>query len=427
MLPAVKSKGLILAFRPTSMRRRIDPAPVIGILRHIGGVIHLVSPFSIRNDERQLGLVGEVLAAFKPLNSLFALMKSITVLKAMNTDEQKLVPTKKLLFRFTRFLLVAAALAPAFTLNADPIADLRSQSLFKDADLSKLAAGNISAAPVPNMQFARDMSVQSAYVVRASVRTTVGLLQEWDPSRHPELRIYLQGNLPQRTSSNNFQTLASAPLTPSIRAFVAATEKLPGYTSGLQYTADESSGRGMPKPVVAFWSQVLSQRVDNLVSGGLGAVPSYPGTSVSPATEVSQLIESSGSARSYFSPMISATPAGGGRGSLTPSLSWQLFDADGQAVVSLDAFYARPVADGYQTADIGYYASGRYYAVVTLQQLWPVQVDGRDATLVWRLDLVSSPAYNGLHGVDRLGSGAATMRQIQQNIRAFLSDAHHGT
>jgi hypothetical protein len=345
-------------------------------------------------------------------------MKTITVLKS-----------KRYLLSRTRLLLVVGALAPAFSGKADPITDLRSLSVFKDADLSKLAAGNISAAPIPNMQVARDMSVQSAYVVRAPVRTTVGLLQEWDPTRHPELRIYLQGNLPERTSPTNFQNLSSAPLTSSVRAFGAATEKLPGYSSGLQYTSDESSGRGMPRPVVSFWSQILSQRVNNFVSGGLGAVPSYPtaGTNISPAAEVSHLIQNSGNARSYFSSMISATPAGGGRGSLTPSLSWQLFDADGEAVVSLDAFYARPVADGYQTVDIGYYASGRYYAVVTLQQLWPIQVGGRDATLIWRVDLVSSPAYSGLHGVDRLGSGAATMREIQQNIRAFLSDARSGT
>lgn len=345
-------------------------------------------------------------------------MKTSTVLKS-----------KRYLLNYTGLLLLVGALAPAFYAKADPITELRSVSVFKDADLSKLAAGNISAAPIPSMKFARDMSVQTAYVVRVPVKTTVGLLQQWDPARHPELKIYLQGNLPERTSSTDFQRLASVPLTSSVRAFVAATEKLPGYSSGLKYTSDESSGRGIPGPVVSFWSQVLSQRVNSFVSGGLGAMPSYPTgeANISPATEVNQLIESSGNAQSYFSPMISATPAGGGRGSLTPSLSWQLFDADGEAVVSLDAFYARPVAAGYQTVDIGYYASGRYYAVVTLQQLWPVQVDGRDATLIWRVDLVSSPAYSAEHGVNRLGSGAATMREIQRNIRAFLSDARSGT
>jgi len=359
-------------------------------------------------------------------------MKSITVLKATNPDEQVLVPTKKFLFRFSRLLLVVGALVPAFSVNADPITDLRSLSVFKDADLSKLAGGSISATAVPNMQLARDMSVQSAYVVRAPVRTTVGLIQRWDPTRHAELRTYLQGNLSQRTSANDFQNLASAPFNSSVRALVAATEKLPGNASALQlsgaevsqYNSAGSNGRSVPGPVVSFWSRVLAQRVDSFASSGLGAEPPYQttGETISPATEVRQLIESSGNARSYFSSMISATPAGGGRGSLTPSLSWQLFDADGQAVVSLDAFYARPVGDGYQTVDIGYYASGRYYAVVTLQQLWPVQVGGRDATLIWRVDLVSSPEYSGQRGINRLGSGAATMRQIQANIGAFLKD-----
>src|SRR5260370_42196469 len=112
------------------------------------------------------------------------------------------------------------------------------------------------------MQVARDMSLQSAYVLHAPVRTTVVLLQEWDPARHPELRIYLQGNLPGRSSSTNFQSLASVPLTSSVRAFVAATAKLPGHSSGLKYTAAQASGRGLPRPRVAFWSQVFSQRVN---------------------------------------------------------------------------------------------------------------------------------------------------------------------
>jgi hypothetical protein len=61
--------------------------------------------------------------------------------------------------------------------------------------------------------------------------------------------------------------------------------------------------------------------------------------------------------------------------------------------------------------------------VVTLQQLWPVQVDGREATLVWRVDLVSSGTLADLRGTERLGSGAAMMRDIQKDIRAFVRDA----
>ena len=168
----------------------------------------------------------------------------------------------------------------------------------------------------------------------------------------------------------------------------------------------------------------MAERARNFASGGLGSQPSYQ-TDVSPATEVAQLLDSNGNVRSHISPIISTTPIGGVGGS-SPSLSWQLFDANGQAAVSLDAFYARPVGDGSQTLDLGFYSSHGYYAVVTLEQLWPVQVDGRDATLIWRVDLISSEALGELRGADRLCSGAAMMRDIQKTAKAFLREASAG-
>jgi len=54
--------------------------------------------------------------------------------------------------------------------------------------------------------------------------------------------------------------------------------------------------------------------------------------------------------------------------------------------------------------------------------LWPVNVQGQDATLVWRVDLISSPQLD-LRGVERMGAGAATMREVQKGINAFLRDA----
>jgi hypothetical protein len=340
---------------------------------------------------------------------------------------------KKFLFNGAWVAILAGALAPTLNAAADPISDLRSLSALKDVELSELSGEIISARGAAISRLARGISVQSAYVVRAPVKTTLGLLQRWNPTRHPELRTYLQGDLPLRPGPESFRNLASAPSNSSVRAFVEATEQLPGDSSKLQLSGAEAkqysggasgSGGGVPSSVLAFWSQVLSERARNFASGGLGSVPSYQ-TDISPATEVAQLVDSSGGVRSHFSPIISATPLGGSSGS-PPSLSWQLFDADGQAAVSLGAFYARPVGDGYQTLDLGFYSSGGYYAVVTLEQLWPVQVDGRDATLIWRVDLVSSQAIADLHGTERLGSGAAMMRDIQKSVRAFIRDASGG-
>jgi hypothetical protein len=340
---------------------------------------------------------------------------------------------KKFLFNCAFLAILAVALPPTLNAATDPISDLRSLSALKDVDLSKLSGDNVAATGAPNSRLARGMSVQSAYIVRAPVKTTLGLLQQWSPTRHPELRTYLQGDLPSRPGPESFRSLASAPSNSSVRAFVEATEQLPGDSSKLQLSSAEAKeysagasggGGGIPGPVVAFWSQVLSERARSFASGGLRAEAAYQ-TDISPETEVAQLLDSSGSVRSHFSPIISATPLGGGGGS-SPSLSWQLFDANGQAAVSLNAFYTKPVADGYQTVDLGFYSSSGYYAAVTLEQLWPVQVDGRDATLIWRVDLVSSQAIADLHGTERLGSGAAMMREIQKTVRAFVKDASSG-
>ena len=337
---------------------------------------------------------------------------------------------KKLLLNATFLIIVAGASTPTLNVAADPVTDLRSISALKDVDLSKLSGENVTAVGTPISRLARGMSVQCAYVVRAPVKITLGLLQQWNPTRHPELRTYLQGNLPARPGPESFRSLASAPSTPSIKAFVEATERLPGDSSKLQLSSVEAkqysggasgSEPNIAGPVLAFWSQVLSERARNFASGGLGSQPSYQ-PAVSPATEVAQLLDSNDSVRAHFSPIISATPMGGAGGS-SPSLSWELFDVNGQAAVSLDAFYARPVDDGYQSLDLGFYSSGGYYAVVTLEQLWPVQLDGRDATLIWRVDLISSEAVGELRGTERLGSGAALMRDIQKTVKAFLRDA----
>jgi len=281
------------------------------------------------------------------------------------------------------------------------------------------------------MRFSRGLSVESAFIVRAPVKTTLGLLQNWNPTRHSELKVYLSGDLSGR-GPGEFQSLSMAPANSSVKAFVDATERLPGDPSKLQLSAAEikefAPGSGsegaIPAAVVTFWSQVLSQRLKSFVSGGLSSQPAYQTAAgnIVPEEEIAALLKESPSARSQFAPLISSTAIGGGRG-VAPNLYWQLFDVEGQAAVSLNASYARPAGDGWQTADLGYYGSGGFYALVSFHQLWPVQVNGSDATLVWRVDLTSASALSELRGVERLGSGAAMMREVQKGIKAFLRDA----
>jgi hypothetical protein len=337
-------------------------------------------------------------------------------------------PRKRILVALLKWTVAVIAF-PA-VVHADPISDLRSVSVFKDADLSKLSGGEILANRGPTMRFVRGLSVESAYIVRAPVKTTLGLLQQWNPTRHSELKVYISGDLSGR-GPGEFQSLGSAPGNSSVKAFVEATEKLPGDPSKLQLNNAEakeyvpaSDSETIPASVVTFWSQVLSQRVKSFLSGGLSSQPAYQttGANIVAEEEIAALLKESPSVRSQFGPLISSTAIGGGRGSVAPGLYWQLFDVEGQAAVSLDASYTRPVGDGWQTADLGYYGSGGFYALVTFNQLWPIQVNGTDATLVWRVDLTSASALSELRGVERLGSGAAMMREVQKGIKAFLRD-----
>ena len=324
-------------------------------------------------------------------------------------------------------------LGSQITSRADPITDLRSLSVFKDADLGKMAGGEVLASKGPAMSLARALSVESAYVVRAPVKTTVALQQRWDPTRHPELKIYVQGDVGR---GSDFQGLASVRSNSSVKAFVDATLKLPGDASKLQLSRAEanmfspggSSEGAMPASVVAFWSKVLAERARSFNSGGLGAEAAYETASppVRVGEEVSRLIRESGNVRTYFSSLISSTPIGGGRGSAPTSQTWQMFDADGIAAVSLTASYGKPVGDGWQAADLQYYASGAVYTVLTFYQLWPVKVDNQDATLVWRVDMTSAAQLGELRGVERMGSGAAMMREIQKSVKAFLRDNPRG-
>ena len=133
------------------------------------------------------------------------------------------------------------------------------------------------------------------------------------------------------------------------------------------------------------------------------------------------------SRNAQFSGLLGATGIGRGAGPLKPELYWELLDVDDQGVVTLGASYTRSAAGGgYQAADVLYYASGGYYAELTLTQMWSVTVDGKASTLVWRGDMVSAATLGTLHGVERLGSESVMMKNITKAVTLFRRDTGGG-
>jgi hypothetical protein len=314
--------------------------------------------------------------------------------------------------------------------RADAVSELASFSVFDKVDLAQLAKSEVKTAHGPPMRSPRFLAVQSCYVVPGSPAQQMEALRRWNPAKYRELKVFLHSDLPSNPGPANFEKLKNAPDNASVRSFVTATQKL---SPDLQISKDEAKrfsaatgGGVIPPAVVAFWTDVLTVRTKSFVSGGMAAEPPYDhaGPSVRASDEVNGLLREQDKIRRQFSGLLGATAIGRGAGSLPAELYWELLDVDDHGVVTLGAAYSRSGAGGtYQTADVLYYASGGYYVALTLHQLWPVTVDGKPSTLVWRGDMISAAALGSLHGVERLGSESVMMKNITKAVTLFRRDS----
>ena len=327
-------------------------------------------------------------------------------------------------------VLLLMLLARSTIARADAVSELATFSIFDKVDLAQLAKSDVKTAHGPAMGNPRFLSVQSCYVASGSPAQQIEALRRWDPTRHRELKVFLHSDLPGNPNAANFSKLQNAPDNGPVRSFVSATQKL---SPELQISKDEAKkfspagagGGAVPAAVAKFWSDVLAARTRSLSSGGTSAQPPYDhgGQAVRVSDELNGLLRQQEKIRRQFSGFLGNTGIGRGAGSLSPELYWELLDVDDQGVVSLGAYYNRGGAGGsYQAADALYYASGGYYVALTLYQMWPVNVEGKASTLVWRGDMISAASLGSLHGVERLGSESVMMKDISKAVTLFRRD-----
>jgi hypothetical protein len=322
-------------------------------------------------------------------------------------------------------LLLSLAIARSTPLSgaADPAAELAGFSVFDSIDINDLAKGDVKTMHGPPMS-GRYLSVQSVYVAPGSPEKVMAAMRDWNPAAHREMKVFLHSDLPASPTAANFSKLKNAPDNGAVRALIAATQK---QSDTLQISKEEAqklskaSGDGGAL-LFAAWGEILAGRAKSFVSGGSAAEPSYDhtGNAIRPNEELNSLLKQQDKIRKQFSGFLSGTGIGRGRGS-SPELYWELLDVDDQGVLTLGGSYSK-MGGGYQAADVLYYASGGYYVALTLYQLWPVTVDGKASTLVWRGDMISSAALADLHGVERLGSESAMMKDITRATTLFRKD-----
>ncbi len=327
------------------------------------------------------------------------------------------------------FLVLTAALCAQ---AADPLAELGAFSVFQNANLDKLKS-EVTTARGPAMTDGRHLSVQSCYVVPVPPAKALEALQQWDASRHRELKIYVHGDLPGSPTPASFSKLGSAPDNAAVATLAEKTQK---GSHDLQISNGEKpllpagpGGKGpLPDPVQSFWSNVLSGRAQNFVANGAARQPGYEftGQEVKSGDELASLLRQQDKIRKQFAGFLGDNGVSGGRGSLKKDLYFELIDVDDEGVLTLGSFSSKAVGSGFQAADVTYYASGGYYAGLTLYQMWPVEVGGQASTLVWRGDMISAASLATLHGMEKLASESAMMKDISKAVRLLKGDMATG-
>ena len=318
---------------------------------------------------------------------------------------------------FSVLVLSAVILAAAPAARADAVAEVTSFSLFKQVDLAKLAKGEVLVQGGPVMKFPRGLEVQSLFVLPLPLKRADELQQRWNGARHSELKIYQHLELPRKPAPGDFP-ISAAPKNSAVRSFFSATEKFDPADPVLQMSASEAKGaKGDP---AAFWSALLATRTGAFSSGGLGGQPAYivKGRSIRPADDAAELLGERPAIRKQFSALAGAMTGGGS----FSSLFYEMIDVEGRAAVSLGANYSRAAGESIQGGTVQFYASDGLLVLLTFTQAWPVQIDGKTATLVWRGDLLSSRELGDLRGIERSGAVVATRKEIQKNIVAMMKD-----
>ncbi|MDQ6859769.1 MAG: hypothetical protein M3032_01240 [Verrucomicrobiota bacterium] len=314
-----------------------------------------------------------------------------TYLQTRPTPQRFLVITSRLSLAVVSLLTLAAS--AVVTHAADPAAELASFSVFNSVDLAQLQG---EAKPVrgPAMNSSRFQSVQTCWVAPGAPAQVSAALRSFNPARHSELKVI------SHTNGTNFSGLASVPNNSAVQWLQNATAQ---KSNELQISKQEAASNA---PFAQFWSGILSSRA----SAGVFGQPPYDNTgkNIKAGDEINSMLSEQGKIKKQFSGVI------GSKG----DQYWELLEVDEKGVLTLGASFNK----GMQMADVLYYASGGYYAAVTLYQLWPVDVGGKPSTLVWRGDLVSSGELADLRGVERLGSESALIKDVAKSVRAVRGE-----
>jgi hypothetical protein len=320
-----------------------------------------------------------------------------------------------------RWMAVAALLAglAGATAYADGWQEASSFSIFKPIDPNALADGSVSGGRASPSDFPSGMGVQTLFILPQPVGKVAALLGNWDPTRHESLGVFQHVGWTGQPSAGTFGRLKLSE--GGDDWLIEQTEKAVRGEGLLNLNRQELAGASPGEEpdadaVAALWRSLLLSRAGLYQANGLSGQPACDvgGRSFAPAAEVKKLLSKIPEVSRRFGPLIGSLSAG------SPSHSyWEHSKVSRHGALVLGAVHQAES----QMIDIQYYVSSDYWVSITFYEFWPVEVQGKPVTLVWRGDYVITPAALGAQGIERLAAENLLLKEVKRAVAALKDDA----
>ena len=331
---------------------------------------------------------------------------------------------------FKKSLLLAAILLAANPLHADLNSDL-AFTAFSNVDVNAMAGGKLLQVRGGLLPFERGITSQSLFIIDATPAQVQDKLVHWNPASHSKLDVWIHQPLPLKPTVADFAGLATLPDNSSVNYQINTTAKLDPKNPALLMDKNEAQlitqlqAQKLDKKAlfVAFWSQVLNGRVNYFLNGKLDVESYATGDGeIHVLGEINSLLRSDAKVYAEFHSLLVNTPVYSSTKASPAALYYDCFDVQGYGVLGTGAVFQAPKGNAIQSVDIEYFTNSSLYTTIELEKIWPITVNGKNVSLVWREDLVSTPNISYLHGVERLASNMLMLQEVQTAVEAFRSE-----
>ncbi len=296
-----------------------------------------------------------------------------------------------------------------------------------------LAGGEIRGNHVPMEGLALNMDVETCYVLALPPEKVIERIRDLKHSPNDTGDKTLGASIDHRVSSPATRSDLQDFSVQNIAQWsffgggggLADTSQLNLDQEEKQKVAGASTEKNADKSAVsAAWKEILLQRALAFQNKGLmGSAPYQTGNDkFEPGPELVVMLKKRGPVLNRFLGVLDGVMSGRQvPNSLDPVYYWENSSIQGDQTVALAGIFVQ-TGESYKTAEITYYVSSKYYISLTLSEFFPVQINGKTRTFVWRSDFVITPSIGFAKGIERMAAENIMLIEVKRSIRSFMDE-----